>query len=353
MTNFNDPWGKGFNSNNGNGPNHDFESLKNLLKKILKGGNPKVFFIIPVIFFCAWMLSGFYMVNPEQQGVELIFGKYTQITDSGLNYNLPYPVGEVNKLNVTSINKEEIGLKLDSNGRSQRKNQNSTEKSEGVILTGDENIINVNFEVMWKIYDPYKYLYSVREDRKGKTIKSAAESAARESIGLNSIGFILSGNGRSKISSEIFDLLQHTLDSYDMGVKVVSIQLKKIDPPEKVISSFRDVQSARADREVEINKAQSYQNDIMPRARGEAQKILREAEAYKHQVLEKAIGDSSRFIYILEQYKKAPSLMKKKMYLEHMEEILAPMDKIIFDNNNGNLLGHFPVYDSSVNKYGK
>ena len=342
-----DPWGGGnFGKNN---HNDDFskamESLRKVGNKLFNKGGPTITALIFVLL-SAWFLSGLYLVQPDEESVELVFGKYSSIGSPGLNYNLPYPIGQVEKIKVTTVHKEAIGYRSEVQS-SKRRNSSSTlssEKSEGVILTGDENILNVNFEVMWKVADPYKYLFNIREDFHGKTIRSAAESAAREIIGQNSIGFALSGSGRAEMSKDIVKLLQKNLDNYDMGVSVVSVQLKKIDPPEKVIAAFRDVQSARADREMEINKADAYRNDIIPRTRGEVQKIIRNAEAYRQEMVDKANGDASRFISLHNQYKNSSKTMAYRMYLETMEEILQSSQKLLLDNQDS-LLNHMSVSD--------
>lgn len=277
--------------------------------------------LLGIVLFI-WLISGFYIVQSDEEGVELIFGKYTTTTLPGLHYRIPSPIGKVTKVKMTAVNREEVGFKENNKGKNY---------GEGIMLTGDENIVSVNFEVQWRINNARAYLYNIRNDN-GMTVKNAAESAARETIGQKSIFFILKGDGRAKISAETRELSQKIVNDYNMGVDILSIQMKKVDPPEKVINAFRDVQSARADREREINQAESYRNDIVPRARGQAEEVLLEAQAYALEIVNKAKGESERFKAVYREYKLNKHIMKERIYLETMEDILAPMDKVITTN---------------------
>ncbi len=229
-----------------------------------------IVFIILLLYAC----TGFYIVHPSEESIELTFGKYSNTETPGLRYHFPYPIGKVFKVNVKEVNREEIGVSS-SYGR-------DTDRGEGVMLTGDENIVNVNFEVQWRVRDAKDYLFKVRDYKPGFSVKNAAESTMREIIGKNTISFALSHQGRVEISRDTRTLLQQILDGYQMGIEILSVQMKKIDPPEKVISSFRDVQNAIADKERTINEAYAYRNDIIPRAKGEAIKIKLDAEAYEN-----------------------------------------------------------------------
>lgn len=297
-----------------------------------RGKKPYYIFLILFLLYAA---TGFYIVHPSEEGVELIFGKYYNTNMSGLRYHLPYPFGEVLKVNVKEINRDEVGV-----GNSYAKG------GEGVMLTGDENIVNVNFEVQWRIRDAKDYLFKVRDYKRGLSVKDAAESAMREILGKNTISFALEGQGRAEIARDARILLQQILDKYHMGIEVLSVQMKKIDPPEKVISSFRDVQSARADRERTINEAYSYSNDVIPRAKGEAIKIRLDAEAYESEVVNEAKGDANRFLSLYEEYKKNPSLVKNRIYLESMENILSKVDKVIVTDDLKGMFSYLPLTSS-------
>lgn len=328
MQSYDDPWGA---SRDPSSKKQNIHNIEDLLKKFGKnpntifptggGFNKKIAGIALLFLLALWVLSGFYVVNPEEEGVELVFGKYVNTSAPGLRYNFPYPIGNVTKVKVASINREEIGFSASRKG-----------DGEGIMLTGDENIVNVNFEVQWRIKNAYDFLYRLRDDIPGKSVKGAAESAMRDAIGQNKIAFILRGEGRAQIGIETKNLLQKILDSYNAGVEVLSIQMKKVDPPEKVINAFRDVQSAKADKEREINQAYAYRNDILPRAEGDANRIIRLAEAYKIEMLNKAEGETRRFMEIYQQYRSNKEVTKNRMYLEMMEEIYKDSNKIFLDN---------------------
>ena len=280
-----------------------------------------------------WLASGFYTVQPDEEGVVMTFGKYTRTTAPGLNYKLPNPIETVTKVSVTRVNKEEIGFR--SSGKRITTRQEllqSTVSSESQILTTDENIVDINFEVQWMISDAKSYLFNVYDQGNENTVKSVAESAMREVIGLTKITDVLAEE-RSKIEQDAKRLMQSMLDNYGIGVRVMRVQLLRVDPPQDVIDAYRDVQNAKQDKEREINKALSYRNDIVPRARGESEKIVLDAEAYKQKVIAEALGDSQRFLSIYEQYKNAKDVTRKRMYLETMEEVLSGLDKIIMDKS--------------------
>ena len=337
----NNPWG-----GNDNPQNKNDKNIDDIVKKIFNNlnlvqGKDFNFYvkIIPIIFLVLviiWLLTGFYIINPDESGVELVFGKYNNTTSPGLNYNFPSPIGKTFKLSTATVYKEEIGMKVGMN--------RSNHVGSGIMLTGDENIVNVSFEVQWRINDPYKYLFNLRDDFNNNTIKSASESAMRESIGQNSINFIMIGEGRSKVSIDTYELLQKILDSYSTGVDILSVQLIKVDPPEKVIDSFRDVQSAKADKEKEVNQAQSYYNDKIPRSRAIANKRIKNAEAYKQEIINNAEGEVSKFKAIHEQYKNGENITKIRLYLETMESILQNLDKIIIEKDSA-MVSYLPMHD--------
>jgi membrane protease subunit HflK len=298
-----------------------------------------------------WLVSGFYTVQPDEEGVVMTFGKYSRTSEPGLNYKLPHPIETVTKISVTRVNKEEIGFR--SSGKRITTRQEllqSTVSSESQILTTDENIVDINFEVQWMISDAKSYLFNVYDQGNEKTVKSVAESAMREVIGLTKITDVLAEE-RSKIEQDAKKLMQQMLDNYGMGVRIMRVQLLRVDPPQDVIDAYRDVQDAKQDKEREINNALSYRNDIVPRARGEGQKIVLDAEAYKQKVIAEALGDSQRFLSIYEQYKNAKDVTRKRMYLETMEEIFSGMDKIIMDKGaTGGAVPYLPLSEISKQK---
>ena len=338
------PWGSppGGGSGNGSGrrgptpPNID-ELIKNLQDKINKflpggasgGGKPIVFGL--TILVIVWALSGLYRVLPDEQGVVLRFGKFVTTTQPGLNYHIPFPVESVLTPKVTKVNRIDIGF---------RSERDSGFTSSGVaevpeeilMLTGDENIVNIDFSVFWVIKDAGNFLFKI-QDPEG-TVKAAAETAMREVIARNNIQPILT-EGRSQIEIDASEIIQNILDEYQSGIQITQVQTQKADPPDQVIDSFRDVQAARADMERSKNEAEAYANDVLPRARGEAEKILQAAEAYKKEVVAKAEGEASRFTAIFNEYKNAKQVTQERMYLETMEKVLADIDKVIIEKNAG------------------
>ncbi len=287
-----------------------------------------------------WLFTGLYTVQPDEEGVVLRFGRYTRTTTSGLNYKLPDPIETVTKVSVTRINREEIGFRSRSSSAN-RLHDNTDTASQNVpkesqMLTGDENIIDIDFDVQWKINDAQKFLFNVRDLPGENTVKTAAESAMREAIGHSKITDALAEE-RYQIEQKAKGLLQEILDSYNMGVDVVRLQMLRVEPPPEVLDAYRDVQSARADREREINRAQAYRNDVVPRAGGEAAEILQEAEGYKNQIVAQANGEAARFISVYDQYKNGKDAVRKRMYLETMEQVMRNMNKMIIDNKSGTM----------------
>ena len=253
------------------------------------------------------------------------FGKYVREEDSGLHYHLPYPIEEVIKEKTTRVRVIKIGG--DENVRDNK-------LGEGWALTGDENIVNLELNVQWKVSDLKKFILSVRD--KEQTIYDATQSAIREVISRRKLASILT-SGRSEIEEETKQLLQQMLDSYNIGVNVIVVQMLKIDPPAQVIDSFRDVQTARVDKESEINKAYKYKNDIIPKVRGEAGKIIEDANGYAIAIVNKAQGDAVRFNYFYNQYKNAPFITRKRMYLDVMENLFENNSITIIDDNVKNV----------------
>jgi membrane protease subunit HflK len=336
------PWGTPPGGNGDGGfrrgptpPNID-EIVKNLQSKINRffpggGSGNKPILLALVIIVILWALSGLYRVLPDEQGVVLRFGKFIKTTQPGLNYHLPFPIESVLTPKVTKVNRMDIGF------RSERDTGFTSSSvadvpEESLMLTGDENIVNIDFSVFWVIKDAGKFLFKI-QDPEG-TVKAAAETAMREVIARSEIQPILT-EGRSQIEIDTQSIIQNILDEYNSGIQITQVQTQKADPPDQVIDAFRDVQAARADMERAKNEAEAYANDVIPRARGDASVILQAAEAYKKEVVAKAEGEASRFLAIYNEYKNAKNVTQERMYLETMEKVLADIDKIIIDKNSG------------------
>jgi len=306
------------------------DGLKNIFggsSKTPDAKKPITLFIIGAI--AVWALSGFYRVDADEQGVVLRFGKYTNMTQPGLNYHLPFPIESVVTPKVSRVNRIDVGFRSSSEvGRAAI----ADIKEESAMLTGDENIVDINYSVFWVIKDASKYLFNV-QDPIG-TIKVVAETAMREVIARKKIQVILT-QGRAEIENEVQKIMQQILDSYGSGVDITQVQAQKSDPPTQVIDSFRDVQAAKADKERAQNEAEAYANDVIPRARGEAAKITQEAEGYKREAVAQAEGEASRFIAIYNEYAKAKTVTQERMYLETMEKVLSGVNKIIIDKQSG------------------
>ena len=272
-----------------------------------------------------------YRVLPDEQGVVLRFGKFVKTTQPGLNYHFPYPIETALTPKVTKVNRMDIGFRSGADtGFSSGGVADVPEES--LMLTGDENIVNIDFSVFWVIKDAGNFLFKIQDPP--ATVKAAAETAMREVIAKSKLQSILT-EGRSKIEIETQEIAQSLLDEYESGIQITQVQTQKADPPDEVIDAFRDVQAARADMERSKNEAEAYANDVIPRARGEAAQILQQAEAYKKQVVAAAEGEASRFLAIYTEYAKAKVVTKERMYLETMEKVLADIDKVIIDKNAG------------------
>ena len=280
----------------------------------------------------AWLLSGFYTVGPNEVGLNKIFGRYTGKTGPGLNYNLPIPIGSVEKLQVTDRNTINIGFGVRQDTRVPNAQIQMDLPEESLMLTGDDNIADVKFVVIWQI-DPVRpedYAFNISNQR--ETVKAVAESAMREVIGRGEILPILTVE-RPKIESGVQDIMQKILNSYKAGILVLQVQLQSVDPPEQVIAAFKDVIAAQQDQDRLSNEAQAYANRVVPEARGKAAAFVQEAEGYKLQTVAEATGQVARFNKVYEQYKKAPEVTREQLYLETMERVLGGMDKIILDQN--------------------
>ena len=341
------PWGSpppGSGGNDGNGgfrrgptpPNLDeiLKKLQDTISKFLPGkaGGAKPIVVGLVILSLLWVGSGLYRVLPDEQGVVLRFGKFVKTTQPGLNYHLPFPIESVLTPKVTKVNRMDIGFRSERESGFSSGGGVADVPEESLMLTGDENIVNIDFSVFWVIKDAGNFLFKI-QDPQG-TVKAAAETAMREVIARSNIQPILT-EGRSKIEIDTQEIIQNILDEYTSGIQITQVQTQKADPPDQVIDAFRDVQAARADMERSKNEAEAYANDVIPRARGEAAKILQAAEAYKKEVVAKAEGEASRFTSIFLEYKNAKEVTQERMYLETMEKVLADIDKVIIEKNAG------------------
>jgi membrane protease subunit HflK len=286
--------------------------------------------IVVLGILTVWLLSGIYFVTAREQGVVLRFGRFVARTPPGINYHLPWPIETVETPEVTTVNLITIGYRTGAEANDESEADDAREES--LMLTGDENIVDVNFTVGWVIKDAAEYLFDV--DNPPQTIKAVAESAMREVVGQTQIEPILTQD-RAPIEIQVRELMQKTLDSYRAGVTITQVQMQKADTPAEVIDAYRDVQAARADQERMRNEAEAYANKIIPEARGNAAKIVQDAEAYRQQVIAEAEGEAKRFLSVYAQYKKAPEVTRRRMYLETMSTILAPINKVIVDEGAG------------------
>jgi membrane protease subunit HflK len=297
-------------------------------RRLLPGGRGSgtIVGIGVAVVIALWLASGFYRVLPDEAGVVLRFGAYNRMTQPGLNYHLPSPIESALTPSVTRQNRMEIGYRSSEAATS----RNGEVPEEALMLTGDENIVDINFTVLWVVKDAKSYLFNIRNPE--GTVKSAAESAMREIVGETPIAQALA-EGRGKIETDTEKLLQSILDSYGSGIEITLVQLQKVDPPNPVIESFRDVQRALADRARLRNEAESYRNDILPKARGAAAQIQQDAEAYRAEIVARSQGDADRFVAVYNAYKAAEDVTAERLYLETMEEILKNSNKVIIDKS--------------------
>jgi membrane protease subunit HflK len=325
------PWGSGPQSSGPTPP--DLEELlrrsQDKLKGFLPGGNlgGRGVLLIALAAVVVWGFSGFFRVEPDELGVVLRFGQYTRDAKPGLNYHLPYPVETVLTPKVTTVQPIHIGMRiLDDPRRGQPQFRDVPEES--LMLTGDENIVDVDFTVFWQVKTggAGDFLFNIQNPQ--GTVKAVAESAMREVVGRSDIQPVLL---RQNIEIPVQELMQRVLDTYQSGIQVTQVQMQKVDPPAQVIESFREVQAARADLVRLQNEAETYANQKVPDARGRAAQILQDAEAYKSQTVAEATGQASRFSKVYEEYKKAPGVTRQRLYLETMERVFGGTDKIILD----------------------
>ena len=346
------PWGSGGKGPWSSGPQSsgptppDLEEMlrrgQDRLRRVLPGGNlgGKGFAILGLAAIALWGLSGFFRVEPDELGVVLRFGQEVREVQPGLNYHLPYPVESVLTPKALRVNKLDIGMRVVDDVRRGSATRDVPEES--LMLTGDENIVDVDFTVFWRVKAKGvgDFLFNIQQPE--GTVKAVAESAMREIVGRSEIQPILTG-ARQTIETAVQDLMQKTLDHYGAGIFVQQVQMQKVDPPAQVIDAFRDVQAARADLERAQNEAQTYANRVVPEARGRAAQIQQSAEAYREQTVAEAKGQASRFNQVYEQYKKSPDVTRERLYLETMERIFSGTDKIILDQSGAGVVPYLPL----------
>lgn len=310
----------------GGGPQGpDFSELGEKLKRFkdMKFPGGKLLIALAVVL---WLLSGIYIVDPDEVGVVQRFGAFSRITESGPHYHIPYPIEKVQTPKVTQIRRVEIGFR--SPATKSELTSSKLVPEESMMLTGDENIVNAQFIAQYRIKDPQNYLFNIAQSQ--KTVRDAAEAAMREVIGYNIIDAALT-TGKTAIQNDTKELLQKILDRYGAGIHVTTVQLQDVQPPDPVVDAFKDVASAREDKTKFINEAQAYKNDIIPKTRGEVASIQNKAQAYKETVIRQARGQSNKFVAVWEAYKESPTVTRKRMYLDTMQEIYSKpgVDKLI------------------------
>jgi len=356
--NDNNPWGSGGGNNpwgsGGSNNNMDFEdSIKKARERFgsFKIGGPRNITILILVGILIWLASGFYRVEPDEQGVELLFGKWNnKTTEPGLHYFFPSPIGKTITPKVEVIRKINIGFRSASDlGFSSNTSAERKVIEESLMLTGDQNIADVAFTVLYRIKDAGNFLFKLRNPE--LTVKDMAESVVREVVGQRDLQFLLT-EGRQEVEQVVRNGLQDVLDSYESGVLIQSVQLQSVEPPSQVIDAFDEVQRARQDKERLVNEANSYLNRIVPNARGEAAKLVENARAYKEQVVKQAEGVAQNFIDVYNSYKDAKEVTRRRIYLETLREVLEGDNKIILDNagNGQGVVPYLPLNELKKNK---
>lgn len=340
-----DPWSG---RNEDNGPPDLDEAIRSLQDKLggLFGGNKgadggdndsspslKGLGFLALGAIALWLASGFYVVDEGNRGVELRFGKYTTTTQPGLNWKFPAPIESVDIVNISKVRSLEVGYRS-GGGRK------GTVAQEALMLTKDENIVDVRLAVQYQVSDAKKYLFNILNQT--ATLKQVTESVERGVIGGNTMDFALT-EGRSQIVADIKTEIQRVMDSYDSGIIITSVNLQDAQPPDQVQSAFEDAIKAREDKQRLINEAEAYANDIVPKARGAAARLMQESEGYKSRIISAAEGDVSRFTQILKEYKKAPEVTRKRIYLDTLESVMSSTDMVMVDVKGGNNLMYLPL----------
>lgn len=339
------PWGQGRSSGRGRrgtgrrgggggGQPPDFEewieAAQQRLRAMFPSAGPGTAILVLLVGIgLIWGVSGFYRVLPEEEGVVMRFGAYHRTTAPGLHYRIPWPVERVYRPQVTIVNRIDIGMRILGEGVQINFRQPRDVPEESLMLTGDENIVDVDFSVFWVIKDAKSYLFNIQNPR--GAAKAVAESVMREVIGKNDIQPILTEE-RQEIEERVRHLMQSTLDAYQAGIEIQQVKMQKVDPPSAVIDAFRDVQAARADQERVRNEAQAYSNRIIPEARGEAERLRREGEAYRERTIAEAEGEAQRFLSVYKEYRLASDVTRRRLFLETMERVFKSANKVIIDS---------------------
>lgn len=333
----NDPWMPGRGRSGGDGPSPDIDEILRKARQNFRnavpgnGGPVKLAALGALVLAALWMVSGFYFIQPNEHGVVLTFGKYTRTdTDPGLKYRLPSPVQSVIVVPVTVERRTAIGF-ADAT-QAFRGQPQTASAEESLMLTGDQNIIDINFVVSWRIGDARDYLFSIRDPE--DTVKIVAQSAMREIIGQTKIQAALT-EAREQIQIDTRKLMQSILDEYKSGVVISQVQLQKVDPPGEVVDAFNDVQRARQQKESLRNEAEKYRNDIIPRAKGEAERLRQQAQAYQQEVVNRAKGDAERFNQVYNAYRNSKTVTAERMYLETIEGILQNAKVVYLGSDKG------------------
>ena len=324
------PWGGGQGPWGGGSTPSDIEELlrrgQDRIKRMLPGGGGWFAALVGLaVILVFWLGSGLYRVQPGEVALQLLFGKYHSTTAPGLNFWLPTPFGEVIKVNVERTNTVNVGFRVSNN-------RTSDVPLESLMITSDQNIIDIDFVVQWRIKAPEKFIFNMRDPI--STVKIAAESAMREVIGQTPLEAALTTR-REQVQEISKTVLQKLLDDYGIGVSIAEIQLQNVDPPTEVIDAFQDVQRAKQDQERFINEATAYKNDIIPRARGDAQRAIQEASAYRERVIKEAQGEAKRFLSVYETYVSNKEVTIRRLFLERMQDVLRKSDKVIIDSGSG------------------
>ena len=315
----------------------DFTTKIAKLHKSKDNNNGYYKLIIGALLFL-WLISGFYQVQPSEEGVILRLGKYIETTSAGLHYHLPFPIEQVYIVDVSKERSINLGVNESEYGIRNKVN----EFTESHMLTGDENIVDINLTVVWNIKDAKDFLFKTRTPE--STVKVAAQSVLREIIGQSKMEDIITGD-RNKIENDTKEELQTLLDDFQTGVNIVRVKLQKADPPKQVVDAFNEVQRAKTDAERFKNEAEAYANEVLPKAEGEAIKRKQEAEAYKEAVISKAEGEAKRFISVYNAYKTGKIVTSKRLYLETMEDVLKKTKKVIMEpgQKSGNMMPILPL----------
>lgn len=357
----NNPWGNKPNGSSGNGGNKQTPpDLDEMMKKLNdrfggffgggnNGGNKKggevskgMLIGLMSIALVVWMASGFYIVAADEEAVVLRFGQHADTRSPGLNWHLPYPIETIEKIPTLSVQRLTVGFRSFEGGRTRKMDK------EALMLTKDENIVDISFVVQYKIKEIEKYLFEIDSNEGINTVRDAAESAIREVIGATLIDDVMTDK-KAEVELETQKGIQAILDAYHTGIEVTTVKLSDVQPPERVSKEFKDVASAREDKERAKNEAETYANSVIPNARGEAKKLILEAEAYAKEVEDRAIGEADRFNSLYQAYKIAPEVTRKRLYLETMEEVLANADKVIVDASVAKqILPYLPLDRSKV-----